>query len=115
MGNVPAAKPSPRTEYGILKWYEGDTFCIQLNLTAKDPGGHEVALTAEDTAAINFYDCTRRKVTTMEFADLSAGFVTLDFPEDVSGKFTKGRYTYDVVLNHENITTVANNNRILVE
>lgn len=115
MGNIPAAKISPRLEFGILKWYAGDTFSVQVNLNFTDRSGHAVTLTAEDTAQVRFYTVTGSTVEDLTFEDLSAGFVTLEFDEARSGKFPRGRYLYDIVVTHENVTTAAKGNRILVE
>lgn len=115
MGNIPAANVSPRLEYGTLKWYAGNTFSIQINLSFTDQSGHPVELTSEDTAEIRFYNDTGETVTDLNFTDLSAGYVILNFDETLSGKFPKGRYRYDIVVTHENVTTAAKGNRILVE
>ena len=115
MGNVPAARPSPRIEFGILKWYDGDTFTIRLDLEAKDSGGLPVTLTASDTAVIRFYNCCRIQVMEKSFTDLSGGYVSLEFDADTSNLFPAGRYSYDVIVTHGDVTTVVKNNKIFVE
>ena len=36
MTKLPAARPSPRVEGGVLRWYAGDTFKVTLRLELQD-------------------------------------------------------------------------------
>ena len=36
MNNLPRADLSPRIVNGVLKWYEGDTFSLQIDLELED-------------------------------------------------------------------------------
>lgn len=94
MGNVPAAKVSPRVANGMLCWYAGDVFRLQLELTMRDQDGEEVILPEGDIRVV-FYD-ERREVAHAFEETLHDNRVTLEFTEEITQKFPAGKYTYDV-------------------
>lgn len=115
MGNIPSAKQSPRIENGVLKWYAGDTFSLQMELELEDQDGEPVILTSTDTVKVSFYNECRENVKTFEFTDVQSNTVTLEFDATVTALFSKGRYIYFVSVQREERTTVAAYNDAVVE
>ena len=56
MSNLPNAEQSPRVVNGVIKWYEGDTFTMDLGLGLTDQDGEAVTLNAADTVKVTFRD-----------------------------------------------------------
>lgn len=112
---IPGAYPSPRIDKGVLRWYEGDTFEITLHFELQDQDGETVAMGTTDSVEITFLNDTRQTVHTFSFAKVEDDQVELVFDATVSAKFTKGKYTYDVRYTHSNKTTLARDNRAIVE
>ena len=106
-----------RIENGVLYWYAGDTFRLNLNLTLKDTTGETVTVGAEDTLELTFYDRRRDTVKTLTWTgdDAADGFVTVVMDESVSALFPAGRYSYDLRLLGEERTTLIRGGRIIVE
>lgn len=115
MTPIPAARPSPRIDKGVLCWYEGDTFSVVLRLELQDQDGETVDVGAADSVTITFYDETRQGVHAFAFSGVTDNQVTLDFDETVSAKFPRGKYRYDVLYTHGDKTTLARENRAFVE
>lgn len=112
MSFIPNAKQSPRIERGVLKWYRGDTFDLQIDLELTDQDG--VAVEATGTVEVVFRNDCNRPVK--EFTLTPANnIVTMDFNADVSALFPIGEYTYDVYYNGEERTTIANDNKVVVQ
>lgn len=112
---IPGAYPSPRIDKGVLRWYEGDTFSIVLRFDLKDQDGEDVTMGTSDSVEVAFLDDTRQTVHTFSFAKVEADQVKLKFDAEVSAKFTKGKYTYDIRYAHGDKTTLARGNRAFVE
>ena len=62
---------SPRMDNGILKWFDGDTFTIQMVLSLVGNGYDEegnpvkdapIALDPTDQVVVTFYDCHKKLV-----------------------------------------------------
>lgn len=115
IGKLPSANPSPRIVGGVIKWYEGDTFDLQLLLELLDQDGETVTVAADHRLELVFRNKRRETVHTMEFTEIENNCVTLDFNESVSAKFPKGEYTYDVILEGAERKTLANDAPLLVE
>lgn len=117
MAKLPWAKMSPRIENGVLYWYAGDTFRLNLNLTLKDTTGETVTVGAEETLELTFYDRRRDTVKTLTWTgdDAADGFVTVVMDESASTLFPTGRYSYDLRLLGEERTTLIRGGRIIVE
>lgn len=112
---IPGAYPSPRIDKGVLRWYEGDTFSIVLRFDLKDQDGEPVTIGTSDSVEVAFLDDTRQTVHTFSFAKVEDDQVKLKFDAEVSAKFTKGKYTYDIRYAHGDKTTLARGNRAFVE
>nr|DAP37805.1 MAG TPA: hypothetical protein [Caudoviricetes sp.] len=112
---IPAARVSPRIANGCICWYEGDTFSLRLRLELEDQDGAAVTVGASDSVKITFYDRMRAQVQQFVFSGIVGNTVTLDFTEDVSAKFRKGLYRYDILYTHGDKTTLASGNVARVE
>ena len=115
MSNLPSAEQSPRVVNGVIKWYEGDTFTMDLGLGLTDQDGEAVTLNAADTVKVTFRDKGENEVKEFSFTNVSKDTVTLDFNAAVTVLFPKGRYTYDVDVTHGYRTTIAHSNKVVVE
>lgn len=115
MANIPNAEMSPRIVNGVLKWYEGDTFELQLELELTDQDGESVIIGASDTVKIVFLNERREQVKEFSFTNVQNNTVTLDFDATVTALFRRGRYTYDVYYTAAERTTLANENKAVVE
>lgn len=114
--NLPSARSSPRIVNGVLKWYEGDTFDLQLEITLQDQDDLPVTLKTTDVVDIVFMNAKNKIVKELSFTKISNGLITLSFDEALSALFKAGEYTYDVYLTSgTNRTTLAKDNMIVVE
>lgn len=117
MAKLPWAKMSPRIENGVLYWFEGDTFRLNLILTLKDQDGAPVTVKAEETLELTFLNKHRDTVKTVTFpgGEAATGKVTLVVDEELSALFPAGRYSYDLRLLGEERTTLIRGGTIIVE
>lgn len=115
MSNLPNAEQSPRIVNGVIRWYEGDTFDIDLVLSLTDQDGEPVSLAAPDQVSVTFRDKSRSVVKEFSFEGVSENTVTLDFDATCTALFPKGQYTYDVCITRGDRTTIANENKAVVE
>ena len=112
---IPAARVIPRIANGCICWYEGDTFSLRLRLELEDQDSAAVTVGASDSVKITFYDRMRAQVQQFVFSGIVGNTVTLDFTEDVSAKFRKGLYRYDILYTHGDKTALASGNVARVE
>ena len=112
---IPGAYASPRISNGVLCWYAGDTFEIAIQIDLEDQDGENVEIAAEDRVRITFYDETREVIHTETYRKIAGNTVTLTVDAEVSAKFPKGLYSYDIEFLHGDRTTLARDNRIRVE
>lgn len=112
---IPSAYPSPRLDKGVLRWYEGDTFKIALRFELKDQDGESVSVGTTDSVNVEFLDDTRQTVHTFSFPEVEENQVELEFNAEVTAKFGKGKYTYDIRYVHGDKTTLARDNQAFVE
>ncbi len=117
MAKLPWAKMSPRIENGVLYWFEGDTFRLNLLLTLKDQDGEPVEVKSHETLELTFLDKRRDTVKTLTFSGqtAAAGTVTVVVDEGMSQLFPAGRYSYDLRLLGEERTTLIRGGTIVVE
>ena len=122
--NIPSANVSPRNDNGILKFYEGDTFEFDLCLELKDQDGEDIVLDGtNDSAVVTFYDYKNKVVKIFSFGKdkdnlISEGNILKhDFDEETSSLFSKGKYTYDGVVEIAGIgrRTVIDRAPVIVE
>ena len=112
---IPGAYASPRISNGVLCWYAGDTFSVVIQADLVDQDGAAVDIGETDTVKITFRDDTRAEVWSKTFSNVANNQVTLVVDAEISAKFPKGRYTYDVELSHGDRTTLARDNKVRVE
>lgn len=115
MYELPNARPSPRIVNGVLKWYEGDTFELDVELQVTDQDGETVNISDTDTVEFVFKDCRREIIKTFSFAKITDNTVTLVFDKTVSAMFPKGEYTCDVYLVGERRITLAKDDPVVVQ
>ena len=115
MGTIPAAKQSPRIENDILKWYEGDTFTLNIELVLKDDSGSPVTITSTDTVTAIFYNERGDIVKTFTFQNITGNVISIEIDSESTSLFTKGKYIYDIKFSSSNLTTIANDNVLIVE
>lgn len=112
---LPASVPSPRIVGGVLKWYAGDTFELQVDLQLTDEDGRTLPLEEGHTVEFLFRDCTRAVVYAVCFQEITDNRVVLWFNDEVSARFPKGSYTYDVIYKGAVRRTLVHNGPITVE
>jgi len=115
VSNLPNAEQSPRIVNGVLRWYESDTFELQLVLELEDQDGDPITIAATDTVKIVFRDKTNTIVKEFTFTNISNNTVTMDFDATCTALFPRGNYQYDVYLTQSERTTIANDNKVVVE
>lgn len=120
MVKIPNAKRSPRIENGVLYWYEGDTFSINLKINLSDQDEEPIVIDGTtDFVEVEFINDRREIVKSFFFGkdtgnDIVDNSIDLVFDDTVTALFTKGRYKYNVFFNGENRTTIADNNVAVV-
>ncbi len=115
MNNIPNAEASPRIVNGVIRWYEGDTFRLQLELDIDDQDGAAYSITDSDTVSIVFRDRSNHVVKEFRFDHIVDNSVTMVFNSEVTALFPKGIYSYDVLFRGQERTTFANDNKVVVE
>lgn len=113
--SIPAACPSPRIVGGVLKWYAGDVFDLQVHLELTDQNGAELVFAPEHTVTFVFRDHRRAVLHEETFCDITDNTVVLRFTEAVTALFPAGKYTYDVIYKGIGRRTLAHGAPILVE
>ena len=113
--SLPSAAAAPRIDGGVLKWYAGDTFDLQVQLELKDEHGEEIEIAAEHKLVFLFRDLRRRLLYELMFTDITDNTVVVRFTEPVTALIPKGRYTYDVIYYGTSRRTLAHDAPIWVE
>lgn len=115
MSELPGAQQSPRIVNGVIKWYQGDTFDLNIYLNMMDQDGMEVIIGGSDTVTVVFKDKTNTEIKTFTFDSISNNTISLDFDSICTALFPKGKYFYDIYYNGTERTTIANDNQVIVE
>lgn len=105
----------PRISGGVLKWYAGDVFDLQVRLELTDEDDEAVTVQSEDTVTFLFKNCCREPVYELTFTDITDNIVVVRFTDPVTALFPKGEYTYDVIYCGAVRRTLAYNAPIRVE
>lgn len=119
--DIPAAKPSPRFEFGTLCWYEGDIFDVYIEIELVDQDGEQVSYKNGATTVVQFYDEKHTLVQQFGTAIIEGKrMVWLHFNEETTAKFPAGNYTYNVLYSYKDAdnarrATLAKENKCLVE
>ena len=115
MSELPSAQQSPRIVNGVLKWYQGDTFDLKIQLKMIDQDGTEIIIGDGDTVTVVFKDKTDTEIKTFLFETVENNTITLDFDSECTANFPRGEYFYDIYYKGAERTTIANNNYVVVE
>ena len=115
MNNLPRAEISPRIVNGVLKWYEGDTFSLQIELELEDQDGEPITIQPEDTVKVVFKNKSLRTVKEFTFTGIKGNTIHLEFDKECTDLFEKGNYTYDIIYITEEIKTIAATNKVVIE
>lgn len=115
MTSLPSARSSPRIINGVLKWYEGDTFTLDLELQLEDQDGTAIDIASADTVDIVFSNRSDDIIKDFEFTNIKNNTVTIVVDAEVSALFTAGEYKYNVIYKGSNRTTIAHDNDVIVE
>ena len=112
---LPCGSLSPRISGGVLKWYAGDVFDLQVRLELTDENGDVIGIDPHHTVTFVFRNACRRVIYEVTFVEIEDDTVILRFTEAVSGLFPRGSYTYDVIYKGAVRRTLVCNGPILVE
>ena len=115
VGTLPSARMSPRIINGALKWYEGDTFNLQVEIDLTDENGDKVEMVAPQTVEFRFHNKRDVLVWAVTFENIENNTVVLNFNKEVTGKFPKGEYNYNVIYNGAYRKTLARMAPVYVE
>lgn len=115
MEKIPSALQSPRNVCGVLHWYVGDTFILELSIALRDNSGGIMPFAESDTVTITFYNQSGDTVHTFIFNSIQDNTVQLDFDAVVTTKFPAGAYTYDAVYEGQYRRTIAKGNKAVVD
>lgn len=97
---IPSAMISPQNDGGVLKFYEGDTFTMNLHLDLKDQDGEPIHFDNEtDTLKLSFYNKRNTKVKEFDFGgegeEVTDDTCIIEFDDTVTAFFPKGEYHFD--------------------
>ena len=115
MSTLPAARQSPRIENGILYFYEGDTFDLDLTLELTDQDGEGISIASSSTVKVKFVNRQEATVKEFTFTNIEGNTVTLDFDSTCTALFPKGEYHYRVYYAAGERTTLCADNGFVVE
>ena len=115
IGNLPRARMSPRIINGVLKWYAGDTFELQVDITLEDQDGEPITIKETDTIEFEFFNKKRDTVKIFTFTNIVNGSVLLVFDEATTALFPAGEYTYDIYYDGYVRKTLSNDSVAIVE
>ncbi len=118
MGNIPNAHESPRLCNGVLYWYCGDTFDLDIALNIKDQNGEPYNIKPTDIVSLSFRNF--RSETIAEYSFTTASGITgntlnLKIDETETVKFPRGEYHYSCKLIWEQTTTIVDGNKVVVQ
>lgn len=120
--NIPAAKLSPRVESDkSIRWYDGDTFKLTMQIILRpaqeDEGeqGGIIPLEDGDVILCTFRNWNNTVVHEFRYTEFENNTVTMDFDADITSKFPKGDYKYDITHIRDYRRTIAKSNHVVVE
>lgn len=113
--NLRAAQQSPRIENETIRWYCGDTFDLELHIDLTDQDGKAVNISSAGKVKVVFRDRSDAVVKTFECSGITNNTVKLPFNAATTALFGIGSYQYDIYLEDGKRTTIANDNKAVVE
>lgn len=112
---IKVAEPSPRVcDDGTIRWYYGDTFEIEFNLSFIDDEGEKVEVSPTDEITLAIYQ-NKGLSAIYETKSVGSSKVTFALDEETTKKFRCGEYFYTIRRNSVYITTLMKRNRMVVE
>ena len=109
------AEQSPRVcSDGSIRWYEGDTFCLDFELTFTDELDNELEATPNDKISICFTEGLYGRVIFTAEA-VGTNTLTVNIDEETTKLFKAGVYKYCVRRESIYTTTVMRYNKVVVE
>lgn len=112
---IKVAQPSPRVcEDGTIRWYAGDTFEIEFDLSFVDDSGERVDVLPSDEISICFFQ-NKGMSAIYEMKVVGSSKIVFAVDEELTKQFPCGEYFYNVRRNSVYITTIMKRNRIVVE
>ena len=115
IGSLPSAQMSPRIVNGVIKWYAGDTFELQVDIQLQDQDGENITIGQGESIEFAFFNRKRELVKLFLFENIENNCVTLVFDDEVTALFPAGHYTYDVYYNSAVRRTLSNDSLAVVE
>lgn len=112
---MPSVKPSPRVECGAICWYEGDTYEIEFNISIKDDDGNPIEISPDDIITLRVYNVSNRDIVNVDYTNIQDNIIHWELDEEMTAKFPRGRYFYDITHQSVYVTAVCNRNRMIVE
>ena len=107
------AKQSPRIENGILKWYWWDTFELDFEFNFTDEDGNPIPEDETESLTLTIYNQVFDEVLSTTSNHSHTVSIAID---DTNTKlFKRGTYYYKVRRNSWYITTIIQENEIIVE
>ncbi len=115
MNNMQKANLSPRIVNGVLRWYEGNTFKLQLELELVDQDGEPVSIADTDSVEVKFRDKRKDVIKEFVFEHIEDNIISLDFDAECTALFPAGKYTFDLDYIGENRVTLINDSPAQVD
>ena len=110
---IKLAEQSPRIEDGIIKWYAGDTFELNFEFEFSDTEGNVIS--SEETDYLEFKIFNEYYDTIYEEVVYKSHEVSVYMNDENTAKFPRGKYFYVIKRNDGFITTIIQENEIVVE
>jgi hypothetical protein len=112
---IKVAQPSPRVcEDGTIRWYAGDTFEIEFDLSFVDDFGEHVDILPTDEISICIFQ-NKGMSPIYETSVIGESKLIFAVDEELTKQFPSGEYFYNVRRNSVYITTIMKRNRMVVE
>lgn len=109
-------KQSPRSENGIIKWYEGDVFFLDFIIKdyyTKEP----IVVEGKDKVVIEFHD-NRKPIKSFGVVSTNSGVFSIYMDKDSTKLFKVGKYHYKIKYHKndsETIQTIYDCGKVEVE
>ena len=108
------AKNSPRVcEDGSIRWYAGDTFNLEFDITFTDDDDNILEIKPTDKITICFRDAYGKLV--FESETVGTNILNVNIDAETTQKFKQGIYTCCIRLCSNFVTTVIRKNKVVVE
>lgn len=112
---IPGAKVSPRIENGVLIFYEGDTFKLNIEIELKLQSGETVSIASSEQICFEIFDHRGVELWSKTFTGVTNNTIAFEMDEEMVDLFHEGEYSYTIYYNGSYTTTVAAQNKIVVE